>query len=93
MQLSGQGGRCRVIFPPITISDIWVFGCFGDCMSLLFLLLLTFVLPVVVLALTFSGVAFTFAFPSAALSIPSLPLVGTVAGVESFPAAAGRIRR
>ncbi len=67
-------------------------------MSLLILLSLAFIvfaLPVVVVALAFSG--FTFAFlTSAALFIPSLSIVGVVgivAGAERFPAAAGRIRR
>ena len=57
MQLSGHGGRWRVLFPTITITDVWVVGCFGDGMSLLFLLALAFVLPVVVwaAALAFCG--------------------------------------
>ena len=88
MQLSGHGGRWRVLFPTITITDVWVVGCFGDGMSLLFLLALAFVLPVVILSPAFCGVAFTFAFPAAALvSIPSWSIV-----VESLSAAAGRIR-
>jgi hypothetical protein len=70
VQLSDHGGRCRVLFPPITVSDIWVVDCFGDGMSLLFLLSLAFVLSVVVRALAFTGVAFTSAIPSPALSIP-----------------------
>ena len=94
MQLSDHGGRWRVLFPTITITGVWVVGCFGDGMSLLFLLSLAFVLSVVVLALAFSS-AFTLAFPAAALSIPSWSLVGggIAAGVESLSAAAGRIRR
>ncbi len=95
MQLSGHGGRWRVLFPTTTIIDVGVVGCFGDGMSLLFLLALAFVLSVAVLALACSGVAFTFAFPAAALSIPSLSFVGggTAAGVEGLSAATGRIRR
>ncbi len=74
------------------MSD-WVGDCFGDGMSLLFLLSLAFVLSVVVLALAFCGVAFTFAFPAAALVIPSRSLVGGgTAGVEGLSAAVGRIR-
>ena len=94
MQLSDHGGRWRVLFPTITITGVWVVGCFGDGMSLLFLLSLAFVLSVVVLALAFSSVAFTLAFPAAALSIPSLSLVvgGIAVGVESCSAVAGRIR-
>ncbi len=91
MQLSGHGGRWWVLFPTITITDVWVVDCFGDGMSLLFLLALAFVLPVVVLALAFLALA----FPAATLSIPSLSLVGggTAAGVEGLSAATGRIRR
>ena len=94
MQLSGHGGRWRVLFPAITITDVWVDGCRGGGKRLLFLLALTFVLPVVVWALAFCGVAFTFACPAAALAIPSWSLVGSgiAAGVEGLSAAAGRIR-
>ena len=97
MQLSGHGGRWRVLFPTITITDVWVVGCFGDGMSLLFLLALAFVLPVVVgaAALALCGVVSTSAFAAAALvSIPSWSIVGggIAAGVESLSAAAGRIR-
>ncbi len=84
MQLSGHGGRWRVLFPTITITDVGVVGCFGD--GMLFLLALALVLSVVVLILAFSAVA---------LSIPSLSLVGddNAAGVEGLSAATGRIRR
>ena len=48
---------------------------------------------VVVLALAFWGVAFTFAFPAAALMISSRSVVGGgTAGIEGLSAAAGRIR-
>ncbi len=97
MQLSGHGGRLRVLFPAITIIDVWVDGCFGDGKRLLFLLALAFVLPVVfwAAALAVCGVAFTSAFTATALvSIPSWSLVGDgiAAGVEGLSAAAGRIR-
>ena len=97
MQLSGHGGRWRVLFPTITIGDVWVVGYFGDGMRLLFLLALAFVLPVVVCAaaLALCGVVSTSAFAAAALvSIPSWSIVvgGIAAGVERLSAAAGRIR-
>ncbi len=97
MQLSGHGGRRRVLFPAITITDVWVDGCRGGGKRLLFLLALTFVLPVVAwaAALALCGVVSTSAFAAAALvSIPSWSIVfgGIAAGVESLSAAAGRIR-
>ena len=94
--LSGHGGRWRVLFPTITITDVWVDGCRGGGKRLLFLLALAFVLRVVVwaAALALCGVVSTSAFAAAALSIPYLSLVGggIAAGVESCSAAAGRIR-
>ena len=91
MQLSGQGGGWRVVFPTSAIMDVRVGSGFGDGLSFLVVLSLAFI---VVLALAFSDVAFTFAFPAVALSIPSWSLVGggIAAGVESLSAAAGRIR-
>ena len=67
VQLSGQGGGWRVVFPTSAIMDVWVGNCFGDGLSFLVLLSLAFVVSVVVLALAFCGVAFIFAFPAAAL--------------------------
>ncbi len=91
MQLSGHGGRWRVLFPTSTIVNVWVGDCFAD--GFLVLLSLAFVLSVVVLALAFWGVTFTFAFPAAALLIPSRSVIGGgTAGVEGLSAAAGRIR-
>ncbi len=89
MQLSGQGGGWRVVFP--TSAIIWVGNCFGDGLSFLVMLSLAFV---VVLALDFCRVAFTFTSPAAALVTPPRTLVvGGTAGVEGLSAAAGRIRR
>ncbi len=91
MQLSGQGGGWRVIFPPSAKMDVWVGDGFGDGLSFLVLLSLAFI---VVLALAFCRVAFTFTFPAAAHVTPTRALVvGGTAGVEGLSAAAGRIRR
>ena len=91
MQLSGQGGGWRVFFPTSAIMDVWVGNGFGDGLSFLVVLSLTFI---VVLALAFGCVAFTFTFPAAALITPSRALVvGGAASVEGLSAAAGRIRR
>ena len=91
MQLSGQGGGCRVVFPTIAMMDVRVGSGFGDGLSFLVVLSLAFV---VVLALDFCCVAFTFTFPAAALVTPSRALVvGGTASVEGLSAAAGRIRR
>ena len=92
MQLSDHSDRWWVIFP--TSTEFWVGDCFGDGFGCLVLFPLAFVLSAVVLICAFWGVAFTFAFPAAALVTPSRALVVGVgtAGVEGLSAAAGRIR-
>ena len=80
MQLSGQGGGWRVVFP--TTAIIWVGDCFGGGLSFLVLLSLAFV---VVLALDFCRVAFTFTSPAAALVAPSQTVLVVLLVLKACP--------